>query len=159
MNRREVLRVGALTAFGLTLRDLVHAAPQNKRATGCILIWLDGGPSHLDTLDPKPEAAAEVRGPFGSIATRVPGVRLSEELPSLAGRLARCTIVRSLTSPLGEHNLGSHYVLTGYKPTPALVYPSFGAVLARVRSADSTLPSYVAVPDASSQAGAGFLPE
>lgn len=158
MTRRDILRAGVLTAFGLSVRDLLRADPAKKRATSCILVWLEGGPSHLDTFDPKPDAPAEVRGPFGSIGSRVPGVRVNEQLPRVAGLLDRVALVRSVTSPLGEHNLGSHYMLTGYRPTPALVYPSCGSVLAKLRSGDASLPPYIAVPDATAQAGAGFLP-
>ncbi len=157
LTRRDWLRAGALTAFGLSLADRLRAAPARERS--CILVWLDGGPSHLDTFDPKPDAPAEVRGPFGSIATRVPGVRLSEHFPSVAAMIDRVALVRSVTSPLGEHNLGSHYMLTGYRPSAALVYPSSGSVLASLRADESPLPPYVAVPDASPHAGAGFLPE
>lgn len=161
VGRREALRVGVLTALGLTLGGwsrLRADAPAAGPARSCILIWLDGGPSHLETFDPKPDAPAEVRGPFAPIATAVPGVAIGEHLPGLARRLDRIALVRSMTSPLGEHNFGSHYLLTGYQPTPALTYPSLGAVAARVRGASaSALPPYLAVPDFNPMAGAGYL--
>ncbi len=103
-------------------------------AKSCILIWLDGGPSHIDTFDPKPNAPVEVRGPFRPISTAIPGVQVSELFPRLASRLDRCTIVRSLTSPLGEHNLGAQYLLTGFRPTPAIEYPSWPSVLTKLQS-------------------------
>jgi hypothetical protein len=93
----------------------------------CILIWLDGGPSHLETFDLKPDAPQEVRGPLAAIDTAVPGIQISECLPLLAARMKHAAIVRSLTSPLGEHNLGTQYLLTGYPPTPALDYPTLGS--------------------------------
>src|SRR3954469_8564441 len=163
VTRRDVLRLGSLTALGLsggsraTLRA-ASARPVVARARSCILIWLDGGPSHLETFDPKPEASPEVRGPFSTIATSVPGVRIAEPLPNLARRLDRTAIIRSMTSPLGEHNLGSHYLLTGYQPTPALEYPSFGAVMAHLRGGQGVLPPYVALPGYNLAAGAGYLP-
>lgn len=163
VDRRELLRLGGLTALGLTvggwsrLRAEAGAAAPVK-ARSCILIWLDGGPSHLETFDPKPDAPSEVRGPFATIETAVPGVRIAEPLPETARRLDRVAILRSVTSPLGEHNLGSHYLLTGYAPSPALNYPSFGAVAAHVRGGRGVLPSYVAVPDYNAMAGAGYLP-
>ncbi len=135
-------------------RRLVGRTPR----CACILIWLDGGPSHLETFDPKPEASEEVRGPLGTIATKLPGVRFGECLPGIASRIGRVAVVRSVTSPLGEHNLGSQYLLTGYAPTPALAYPSVGAVMAHVRDRTGALPSYVAVPDANPAAGPGYLP-
>ena len=163
VNRREVLRIGTLTALGLS----AGAWPAWRSASGgtlpvrarsCILVWLDGGPSHLETFDPKPEAPAEVRGPFGTIATAIPGVRISELLPETARRLDRVALLRASTSPLGEHNLGSHYLLTGYAPTPALAYPSYGAVVAHLRGGREALPPYVAVPDIKEAGGAGYLP-
>ncbi len=157
--RRSFLRAGVLAPLGLGLADRFAAAQAggDRRGTSCILVWLHGGPSHLDMFDPKPDAAAEVRGPFRPIATRVPGVFVGEDLPGLAQRLDRACVVRSVTSPLGEHNLGSAYVLTGTRPTPALEYPSYGAVVAAERPGTAELPPYVAVPSAVAAAGAGFL--
>jgi hypothetical protein len=161
--RRDVLRVGALTALGLSVGSralrAASARPTVPKATSCILIWLDGGPSHLETFDPKPEASPEVRGPFSTIATSMPGVRIAGPLPNLSRRLDRAAIIRSMTSPLGEHNLGSHYLLTGYQPTPALDYPSYGAVMAHLRGGQGVLPPYVALPGYNPAAGAGYLPD
>lgn len=159
--RRDVLRLGVLSGLGLhwSGRPGRPAVPASSRpARACILIWLDGGPSHLETFDPKPDAPAEVRGPLGAIATASPGVRLGDCLPGLAERVKKIAMVRSVTSPLGEHNLGSHYVLTGYQPTPALDYPSLGAVVGHLKGGPGALPPYIAVPIASAAAGAGYLP-
>ncbi len=171
ITRRDALRVGALTALGLTLPELLrrraHAAETGKaerppRAKSCILIWLDGGPSHLETFDLKPDAPAEVRGPFAPIATKLAGVQICELLPRTARLMDRMALVRSVTSPLGEHNFGAHYLLTGYKPTPVLEYPSYGSVLASVRGERGDLPAHVAVPNfavgGAKFSGAGFLP-
>jgi len=167
--RRDLIRVGGLTALGLGLGDYLRhqrlaaaEAPMLVRAKSCILIWLDGGPSHLETFDPKPDAPAEVRGPLGTIATALPGVRLSEGLPRTAALLNRMTIIRSMTSPLGEHNFGTHYLMTGYKPTPVLEYPAFGSVVSHLRRASAVLPSNIAVPNfrvgGSQLTGGGYLP-
>ncbi len=161
VTRREALRAGVLTAFGVTLADWLRpgvraAIPSSARRA--ILLWLDGGPSHLDTFDLKPEAPQEVRGPFRPIATQTPGIQISEYLPLTAKRMNRLAIIRSMTSPLGEHNLGSHYLLTGYKPTPALHYPSYGSVLAEVRGGKHALPPYIAIPEAVPSAQEGYLP-
>jgi Protein of unknown function (DUF1501) len=161
MNRRDMLRVGGLTAFGLWLDD--HFRPRASgrapaaKAKSCILLWLDGGPSHLETFDLKPDAPAEVRGPFRPIPTAVPGVHVCELLPNTAKVADKIAVVRSVTSPLGEHGLANHYLLTGYKPSPVLHYPSLGAVVSEARGGRPTLPPYVAVPDASAMMGAGFL--
>jgi hypothetical protein len=121
------------------------------------LLWLDGGPSHLETFDPKPDAPLEVRGPFSPIATSVPGVQVCELLPKTANLAKEIAIVRSMTSPLGEHGLANAYVLSGYKPSPVLEYPSYGAVVAHLRQGPHTLPPYVAVPELRGSDGAGFL--
>ncbi|MBI1310154.1 DUF1501 domain-containing protein [bacterium] len=159
LRRRDVLTIGSLTALGISLGPAfgctmpVAAAsadeppPPHKPAKRCVLIWLDGGPSHLETLDPKPDASREVRGPLDSIQTGIPGISLSECLPGIATRLSRFAIIRSMTSPLGEHNFGTHYLLTGYRPTPVVEYPSFCSAAAFVRNAKSVLPSQIAVPD------------
>ncbi|MCH1495251.1 MAG: DUF1501 domain-containing protein, partial [Rubripirellula sp.] len=131
-------------------------------AKSCILIWLDGGPSHLETFDPKPEAPREVRGPLGAISTTVPGVRLGECLPKTAQVMDQVALIRSVTSPLGEHQFGTHYMMTGYQPTPVLDYPAFGAVVSHTQTAPSVLPKNIAVPQfqvgGAGMTGGGFLP-
>jgi hypothetical protein len=160
-HRRDALRVGGLTALGLTLPDLCRlrasGASPPPRAKSCILLWLDGGPSHLETFDLKPDAPSEVRGPFRPTDTNVPGVRVCELMANTARVMDKVAVVRSVTSPLGEHGLANHYLMTGYKPSPVLDYPSYGAVLSHTRGGSPTLPAYVAVPDAKATAGAGFL--
>ena len=168
--RRDLLRVGGLTAFGLGLGDLFRLQRQAMganvtaaKAKSCILIWLDGGPSHLETFDPKVDAPSEVRGPFGTIQTRVPGIHLSELMEQTASHMEDVAVVRSMTSPLGEHNFGTHYLMTGYKPTPVLEYPTVGATFSHLRSAPGVqvLPANVAVPrfnvGGSKLSGNGFL--
>ena len=162
VSRREMLRVGGLTGLGLwafdwfRLRALAGGAGPGK-AKSCILLWLDGGPSHLETFDLKPDAPSEVRGPFKPIATKVPGIQICELMPHTARVTDKFSIIRSMTSPLGEHGLANHYLLTGYKPSPALEYPSYGVVVAHQRSGQPTLPPYVAIPEYKSTAGAGYL--
>jgi hypothetical protein len=150
-SRRDFVRIGGLAALGLGLPELfarrAAAAESPAKAKRCILIWLDGGPSHLETFDLKPHAPREVRGPFAAIDTAVSGIQISECLPLLAARMKQAAIVRSLTSPLGEHNLGTQYLLTGYPPTPALDYPTIGSVVAHLETAEHPLPRFVAIPD------------
>jgi hypothetical protein len=160
MHRRDVLRLGGLTALGLGLPDLFRArAAANKpaKAKSCILLWLDGGPSHLETFDLKPDVPADVRGPFRPIPTKTPGVEICELFPRTAKVTDRFAVIRSVTSPLGEHGIANHYLLTGYKPSPVLDYPSYGAVVSQVRGGANVLPPYVAIPEFRSTAGAGFL--
>ncbi len=159
--RRDLLCWGSLTALGLGLPAWLAgrvAAGERARssAQNCILLWLDGGPGHLEMLDLKPEAPVEVRGPFQPIATKVPGIEISELMPQTARITDKLAIVRSVTSPLGEHGLANHYLLTGYKPSPVLRYPSYGAVVTHLREARTVLPPHVAIPEGRAS-GAGFL--
>lgn len=173
VTRRNFVRVGGLTALGLgmgnffQLQRAVAASPRansttNAKAKSCILIWLDGGASHLDTFDPKPKAPSEVRGPFNSIGTNLPGVRISEHMPQTARILDKLALVRSVTSPFGVHNFAMQYLMTGHKPTPALEYPTMASVVAHMRGQTGVLPSNITIPDLISRDGAtignGFLP-
>ena len=189
-DRRDFIRLGSLSAGGLALgvsggfgladwlklQRLQAAQPSpftnsgtdgddhggGSPAKSCILIWLDGGPSHLETFDPKPEAPQEVRGPLGTIATSVPGIRLGECLPKTAEVMDQVALIRSVTSPLGAHQFGTHYMMTGYQPTPVLEYPAFGAVVSHARTTPSILPKNIAVPQfqvgGAGMTGGGFLP-
>lgn len=184
--RRDALQVGLLSGLGMGLINLFSGALPGAWATAaasghgvgvrrsesregvegwsrgrakqCILLWLDGGPSHLEMFDLKPQAPAEVRGPFRPISTAVPGIQICEHLPETARVMDQLTIIRSLTSPLGEHGLANHYLLTGYEPVPALAYPHFGSAYAALRpaTAGSVLPPYVTLP-AAGGVGAGYL--
>ena len=163
VNRRDFLRVGVVSCLGLSLSDILRAQasspanPASKKAVSCILIWLDGGPSHIDTFDPKPEAPVEVRGDFKPIATSVAGVRICEHLPRTARIMSDVALIRSLTHELGNHDTGSRYLLTGHKPSPATDYPSLGSVVAK-ESDKTIVPPYVAIPGAVPAGGAGYLP-
>jgi len=162
VTRRDSLRIGFLTALGLgvadrlRLRTMARERSVRSAARSCILLWLDGGPSHLETLDLKPDAPLEVRGPFQPISTAIAGMQISELLPETAKQADKLAIIRSLTSPLGEHGLANQYLLTGYKPSPVLQYPSYGAVVAHRRREEELLPPYVAIPEPRT-GGAGFL--
>ena len=175
ISRRSFLRIGsvapwAFSAAGATvLRQdarLDAASPLSAShlrsfgsAKSCILLWLDGGPSHLETFDPKKDVPREVQGPLGTIPTSVPGVHFSEELHRCAKLAHRMTVIRSMTSPLGEHGLANQYALTGYLPSPNVQYPSLGALAAHERSTDwnRPLPRHIGIPERRTGLGAGFL--
>lgn len=150
---------GGALATGAARETRGGTSPGRRaRAKSCILLWLDGGPSHLETFDLKPQAPAEVRGPFRPISTAVSGIQICEHLSETARVMNHLTVLRSLTSPLGEHGLANHYLLTGYEPVPALTYPHFGAVVSALRPPRTAaiLPPNVALPSAGG-VGAGFL--
>lgn len=149
ITRRDFIRVGALTTFGLTMPGLLQAAsaaekktPAAKRDIACILLWMGGGPSHIDTFDPKPEAPQEIRGAFKAIPTNLKGVYVTEHLPKLAKQMDKFSILRSVTSPDGSHESATHYLLTGYPFNPAIEYPAYGSVIAREKGFQNDLPPY-----------------
>jgi Protein of unknown function (DUF1501) len=157
LTRRSLLQVGCLGALSLPalLQHRARAASSDRRDTAVILIWLDGGPTHMDTYDVKMAAPAEYRGPFSAIRTNVPGVDVCELLPLQARIADRLAIVRSLYHTTGDHFAGAHWMLTGYHGSTAAnldpMYPSAGSVTARVRGPNrSGVPAYVAVPFAAS---------
>jgi uncharacterized protein (DUF1501 family) len=160
--RREALRVGGLSGLGLGLSDWFRlrslaAAEREPTANSCILIWLDGGPSHLDLFDLKPNAPKEVRGPFSPIPTNVSGIEISEYLERTSRVMDKIALIRSMTSTLGEHNFASHYLLTGYKPTSALTYPGLPAVTAHLLGSETAIPASVAIQPPNAMAGIGYL--
>ncbi len=159
--RRQALWAGALAWTGLTLADVLRArvvaGPTTAlgRARSCILIFQWGGPSQLDTWDPKPDAPADIRGEFGSIATSLPGVRVSEHFPQLSAQVHRLAIVRSMSHDDPAHLSTAHRVLTGHlAPTPfsdaagpsPQDWPHLGALVTRCRPSEGALPSAVNLP-------------
>src|SRR5262249_32135532 len=131
------------------------AAPGRPGAArSCLFLFLQGGPSHLDCWDPKPDAAPELRGEFLSIATAVPGTRLCEHLPCLARLADRFALLRACTHDDNEHNSAPHAGLTGRMhpregqiiPPSADDFPPFGAALARLRPSSRALPAWVTLP-------------
>jgi uncharacterized protein (DUF1501 family) len=147
LSRRRLLQLGGIGALGLGLPELLRAgaatvgggrAPERS----CIFIVQYGGASHIDSLDPKPDAPAEVRGPYKPIATSVPGVRVGELLLRLARQADRFCLVRSMSHGNGGHDGGMHVCMTGHS-RPAENTPYYGSVMARLRPARRDLPSYV----------------
>jgi uncharacterized protein (DUF1501 family) len=139
VSRREFLRIGGLSALGLTLpgflrlQHLAAASGTPKKSVRCILLWMQGGPSHHDTFDPKPEAPAEVRGEFNTIPTTLPGARLVEHLPFLARQTDKFSIIRGHDPKNGSHGTADHLMMSGYKFNQSLAYPCYGSVVAKER--------------------------
>jgi hypothetical protein len=167
ISRRNVLRVGALTALGLSLPTFLKAQARAAAANGagkevsCVLLWLQGGISHIDSFDPKPEAPQEVRGEFGTIPTNVPGISVCDTLPILAQHQDKYSILRSLNPRNGSHGVADAYMLTGHPFNPALTFPAYGSVVAREKGDRNSMPPYVQVGTAIDQrfggGVAGFL--
>lgn len=153
---RSLLGVGALPPLLRRLRWLPAGAGPRKAPKAMVLIWLDGGLSHIDVFDGKPEAPGDVRGDAKWL--RRGEVFLSDHLPQLADRLDRCALIRSLTHGEGNHDRASTFVLTGNRPSAVLEYPAMGALLGIDATTGDPLPAYVAIPDAPPAGGTGFLP-
>lgn len=175
IGRRDFIQtgLGALGGLGLSQMLGLRAASASTASaspalagsnTRCILIWLDGGPSHYETFDPKPDAPSEIRGEFKSIPTSVPGVHFSEKFPKLAKGFNNFTVVRSIAHVQNNHGAGNHYLMTG-SPTPVPVgcgafvtfHPSYGSVVSHHRRVPHGMPAYVAAPRVSRSGGPNFL--
>jgi hypothetical protein len=154
IDRRSLLKIGSLGGLSLTLPTLLrHKAAQAKEAAlkdkkpardiNCIFIWTLGGTSHHDTLDPKPNGPALVKGPFGAIDTAVPGVQFSEICPRLAQELGRYSLLRSWNPKNGSHGFADQYCMSGRTPNPAVAYPCMGSVISHQQGFKSALPPFV----------------
>jgi uncharacterized protein (DUF1501 family) len=140
VSRRKFLQIGGLSALGLTLPGFLrlqqlaaNSGTPAKKNINCILMWMQGGPSHHDTFDPKPDAPAEIRGEFNTIPTTLPGVRLAEHLPFLAKQTDKFSIIRGHDPKNGSHGTADHIMMTGHKFNPAMAYPCYGSVIAKER--------------------------
>ncbi|HEX7377507.1 MAG TPA: DUF1501 domain-containing protein [Pirellulales bacterium] len=169
INRRDALHFG-LAAMGLGgMVDLLRWQAQAAEAkpakrTSCILIWMDGGPSHFESFDPKPEAPVEIRGEFDAIDTKLPGVQFAECLPRLASIADKFAVVRSVRHDQGNHGAGNHYMMTGAPPRIPVgcgafvsFHPSLGSVAAYELGAPQGLPAYFSMPSMSRSGGPNFL--
>jgi len=168
VSRRDCLRLGLGTLLGGglvgALNGRLQAANSTVNKTGCILIWLDGGPSHIETFDPKPEAPSEIRGEFQPIQTKVPGIYFSENMERLASISDKFAIVRSVRHDQNNHGAGNHYMMTG-APTRIPVscgafvsfHPSMGSVVSSERGASEGLPPYFSLPSMTRSGGPNFL--
>lgn len=141
--RREFLRIGGLSALGLSLpgffrlqklmADEYAKSTSLPKGVNCIFMWMRGGPSHHDTFDPKPDAPAEIRGEFSTIPTTLPGVRFVEHLPRLAKQTDKFSVIRGHDPKNAGHGFADHLLMTGHPPNPSLIYPCYGSVVAKER--------------------------
>jgi hypothetical protein len=169
MTRRDCLRLGlgALLGGGLAHALRLRAwagTTESPAAKSCILIWLDGGPTHYETFDPKPEAPKEIRGEFEPIRTKAPGVVFSQHLKRLAALVDKLAVVRSIRHNQGNHGAGNHYMMTGAPPRIPVgcgafvsFHPSLGSVVAHERGAPAGMPAYFSMPQMSRSGGPNFL--
>ena len=165
MNRRDFLHVG--TAGGITLPWLLqHEATGAQKyyvtragvAKSVIHVFLPGGMAAQESWDPKPYAPLEYRGPFQAINTNVPGVQFSENMKHMAKIADKITVIRSMTHGEAAHERGTHNMFTGHRPSPAIKYPSFGAIVSHELGGQKNLPPYVAIPQVPNEyAGTGYL--
>ncbi|MCA9298534.1 MAG: DUF1501 domain-containing protein [Phycisphaerales bacterium] len=160
-SRRSFLKVGVLS--GLALPELLRleafaSGASEAKATSVIHIFLSGGMAHQETFDPKPYTPVEYRGAIETVDTAIPGVRFGSRLAQTARVADRLTVIRSFTHGEAAHERGVHNMFTGYRPSPALVYPSMGSIVAHEQGPRKQLPAYVCVPDVPNvYAGTGYL--
>lgn len=171
LSRRAALRIGGASILGLSLPKLLAAEAQQpadkRRGLSCIVLWMGGGPSNIDTFDMKPDAPAEIRGEFGSIDTNLPGVRVCEHLPLMSKQMDKVCLVRNVAhTESGDHVAAVHYMLTGYpqrpdptgQPAGSVIYPAYGSVVSREQGWRNQLPPYVLFTGkAAPYTGAGYL--
>ena len=157
VSRRSFLRVGCAGAAGLSLPlglgSLLAAEKAKRRADAVLFINLAGGPSHLETLDMKPEGPADTRGSFGHVQSKIPGLVVSEYMPKYAARADRYALVRGISHSTGDHPQGQQYLATGNRPSPALQSPAIGSIVSRESTGDSEIPPFVAIPECDWHAG------
>ena len=168
LGRRAFLRVGALGAAGLSLGGLLRHEAAVKASTlmggrpsSVIILWMRGGPSHIDMWDPKPDAPVEFRGEFGTIPTKVPGIRLTDMLPMSAKVMDKWSIIRSLNHQDAGHSTGDQICFTGYPPGPnpdQNQMPSCGSIVAKqIGEKNPRLPAYVMIPKMVPGTGPAYL--
>src|SRR5438445_13562386 len=162
ISRRDWLRLSAAGVVGYSLsgwlpRLAADTAGNPQRKRSCILLWMDGGPSQMDTFDLKPGHVNG--GPFKEIPTAVPGIKISELLPKVAKHVDRMAIIRSMSTREGEHSRGMHYMRTGYLAQGPVHYPSLGSLVAKELGEDgAALPNYVSIAPYRLESPAAYAP-
>ena len=162
-NRREFLFVGLVGSLGLSLGNLFKLQAQSvsgakPRAQSVINIFLPGGIAAQESFDPRMLAPVEFRGPLGSVKTSLEGVYFSESMKHTAKVADKITVIRSMTHGEADHNRGTHNMFTGWRPSPAVQYPSMGSIVSHELGSRNNLPPYVCIPtQPNSFAGTGYL--
>jgi hypothetical protein len=164
--RRGFLQVGLIGGLGLSLGQFFRLQASQAKAKGpkegpaksVIHIFLPGGSAHQDTFDPKPLAPVEYRGDMGTVKTKVAGVVFNEHLKKTAAIADKIAVCRSMTHGEAAHERGTHNMFTGYRPSPALTYPSMGSVVSHEFGPRKNLPPYICIPSLpTNYAGSGYL--
>jgi uncharacterized protein (DUF1501 family) len=162
LSRRDWLKLSAAGVVGYSVSGWLgalarDAAAHPRRRKSCILLWMNGGPSQMDTFDLKPGHVNG--GPFKEIATAVPGIKVSELLPRVARHMDRMAVIRSMSTKEGEHGRAMHYMRTGYQAQGPVHYPSVGSLVAKELGEDgSALPSYVSIAPYRAESPAAYAP-
>ncbi len=169
-SRRSGLKLGLGTLIGGGLVGALRATARGaeaklpRRIDSCILIWMDGGPTHYETFDPKPDAPVEIRGEFEPISTKLSGVLFSKHMQRLAAIADRLAVVRSIRHNQGNHGAGNHYMMTGAPPRIPVgcgafvsFHPSMGSTVAHQCGAPHGMPAYFSIPSMSRSGGPNFL--
>jgi Protein of unknown function (DUF1501) len=152
ISRRNFLRVGALNLAGIGLSQFLQLqsrvlaaegsqALKSAKAQSCILLWLEGGPSQVDTWDPKPGEST-----FKPISTNVPGIQISELLPRVAKNMDKLSVIRSMHTEETNHTQAIHYAITGHRPNPAMRFPSIGSIISKEMGSRNNIPSQITEP-------------
>jgi len=160
MNRREAMKLSAAGVLGVSVSNwfnilAAHASETRQQTKNCILLWMDGGPSHKDTWDLRPGTANG--GPYQQIQTNVNGIQISEHFPQMARLMNHAAIIRSMSTPEGAHARAKYNLHTGYREGQGgIVYPSIGAIVSKELGSESAaLPNFVSIGNRAY--GSGFL--
>jgi hypothetical protein len=149
LSRREALQLSAAGVVGFSMSGWLEGFAQEnannpQRRRSCILLWMNGGPSQMDTFDLKPGHANG--GPYRAIPTNVPGIRISEHLPRVARHMDRMALIRAMSTREGDHGRGSFYLRSGYLPQGPIQYPTLGSLVSKeIGAPDLPLPSFVSI--------------
>ena len=172
VSRRNSLKLGLGGALGLGFSNVLRLRAEASSSIGalpvkaksCILIWLDGGPTHYETFDPKPSAPSEIRGEFHTIPTKTPGEHFSQHLTKLASISDKFAVLRSIRHNQGNHGAGNHYMMTGAPPRIPVgcgafvsFHPSYGSAVAYERGPQKGMPPYFSIPSMTRSGGPNFL--
>ncbi|MCH9654896.1 MAG: DUF1501 domain-containing protein [Planctomycetes bacterium] len=143
--RNFLMQVGSLAGLGISLDRAmqVEAASKTSNELNCILIWTRGGTSHIDSIDPKPDAIADVRGEFKTISTAVPGIQFTEYMPQFAKKLGSFSVLRNLNPRNGSHSTADAIMMSGKPFNQTITYPCFGSAISKEKGKRNSLPPFI----------------